>query len=619
MSDEIHEHDAKLKIDAINQPQRSAPNILNNSNSIKIDDKYILKLEKNVKNVSKVRKSTCKLLQFSSEWSFEEVLKRIDELDHIEYPQLFIFVIAATNYSLIKDKIEQLKASLLKFGSTRPLLVQLTSENENFTIFYYKEESSSFLLASYPTFWTTSEKFTNFPQFLNLFLNGFIDGADLKVLAAQDVILDRSIILRFLWALNFPVGFFQSIIFNVVKKSTFAEFLAALDAPFENAGSFLSNTAQQYICNVVEDDEDLTKDESIILTAIKCENYHVVDYLINYWTHLIQQLPFNHQIKVVTTAFETNQFDVLCDLLDYADYPFPTNFNVNSVIHKGFKSIIAERESLADAIKDDKMHKIEEFINDNSYSKVGYNINNKSALKQSAEASNFKIFNFLKSKEFYSANPNENFREAEKDAKKYTAQHRKLNVNEALLDDQKTINSLCNRSLIHNKRINKQQENEYRKKIRSWFEDISKIKNGREFLNAAASCTKLKIIFDFENKTVENVSLEGNNALGSTFPFFKWIFIGAKLLEKECGTIKQRDRTIKGVLAHELCHYVMRLVYENQENPYHKNRQDMKEMFEDISQAINKWPSKNSKDPDDECNGIISSVFGLYDANDFHP
>jgi len=112
---------------------------------------------------------------------------------------------------------------------------------------------------------------------------------------------------------------------------------------------------------------------------------------------------------------------------------------------------------------------------------------------------------------------------------------------------------------------------------------------------------------------VENASLAGPYSLGSTYPISKWIFIGAKLTDSQ-----KRDQRIKGVLAHELCHYVMRLVYENQENPYYKHMLKIAEAFEGIVKSIDKWSPKGAECPDDECNGIISSVFTLYSIDEFH-
>ena len=82
---------------------------------------------------------------------------------------------------------------------------------------------------------------------------------------------------------------------------------------------------------------------------------------------------------------------------------------------------------------------------------------------------------------------------------------------------------------------------------------------------------------------------------------------------------KKREQRIKGVLAHELCHYVTRLVFENQENPYYKHVLKETEMFEKIVKTIDKWSTEDAECPDDKCNRIISSVFTAYEQSDFHP
>lgn len=112
---------------------------------------------------------------------------------------------------------------------------------------------------------------------------------------------------------------------------------------------------------------------------------------------------------------------------------------------------------------------------------------------------------------------------------------------------------------------------------------------------------------------MENVSLTGENASGSTYSQSKWIFIGAKLSDEA------NEQQIKGVLAHELCHYILGLVYENQENPYYKHMIKIVEKFNEIVKVIDKWSQTgNTEGQDDECNGIISSVFIGYPVQDYH-
>jgi len=111
---------------------------------------------------------------------------------------------------------------------------------------------------------------------------------------------------------------------------------------------------------------------------------------------------------------------------------------------------------------------------------------------------------------------------------------------------------------------------------------------------------------------VENVALLSSSTLGVAFSTRRWIFIGAKLSDHE------REQEIKGVLAHELCHYVMFIVYSNSFFPYYKYAIESKNSFDEIVKTIDKWSAADSTIQDDECNEIISSVFESYQPEQFH-
>jgi len=68
--------------------------------------------------------------------------------------------------------------------------------------------------------------------------------------------------------------------------------------------------------------------------------------------------------------------------------------------------------------------------------------------------------------------------------------------------NQKSIMLLLNRSSIHNIEIDKNTENEYRKKFKEWYECIYATEFGKELIDIAAQCENLKLIFDFECPTV---------------------------------------------------------------------------------------------------------------------
>ncbi|KAL7012239.1 hypothetical protein ACKWTF_014709 [Chironomus riparius] len=623
MSDEIYEQgsSSSKQVEVI-EPPKSPPSLLSDANLIKIDKKLIFKLSKDGKNVKNEVKSICKVLHFSSEWSFEEVMTSIDGLDPKEYPQLFIFLIEATNLGFSSNnqddssaKVAQIHQMLLKFSLTRPMILQLTSEDENMSKFYYKEENSN-QFDVVDDLQHKIEDINSFPTFMSCFLDGNLVRTENKLLGMLDQLQNSSIFLRFLKTLKLSDKFFQKLVLKCSKNSSLAEFMAVLDVPFENDQMTLNYKAQSYLSQVFKGSQPLDVSTSVLLTAVENQNVEVIDYLIWNLTHFIQQLPFDHQVKVSTSAFDRGQLHDFCNLIDVADFPFPDKFKKEPTEHDRFEAIVEERAELEAAIKEENFDGIAKYTKINQNLKVVYNINNKSALSLAAEFEKLSAFNYLKLSGFKTTNPNEKLEECEKKTRKFVAQQRKQNVSTALIDDERSVNLLCNKSVICNKRISKEDEIKYRKKIRRWFEDISKIRNGSEFLDVAASCAKLTIIFDFENKTVENVSLSGPNVEGSMYPLSKWIFVGAKLIDDSGAKRKQK---IKGVLAHELCHYVMRLVYENQEMPYYKDSNDMKNKFKAIVKTINKWTTEDLERPDDKCNGIISSVFTAYKVEDFHP
>jgi len=57
-------------------------NVLAEHQGIKIDEKFILKFTKGTKKVTKEVKDSCKILHFSSEWTFKDVLMEIKRLDN---------------------------------------------------------------------------------------------------------------------------------------------------------------------------------------------------------------------------------------------------------------------------------------------------------------------------------------------------------------------------------------------------------------------------------------------------------------------------------------------------------------------------------------------------------
>lgn len=534
---------------------------------IKVNQNCIIDLTRNgYKNIKIEEKRKCKILKFSSEWKFCEVLKTIAALNLDEYPNLFIFVIQTSDINIYHveeeattsrrsiqkenvNLIDELKTILLNFGTSRPLILQLTSEDENMSKIYYKLENSNIF---YPIDAKHSniDQIIDFPTFLCSFLNGDFENFLSKVLKILPQVQNSSLILRFLRIFDLTEEVLVKLILEVARFGTKTDLLAVLDGSFEDDGRTLSIEAQNWLAIVFyeeqastessenpeegnvekdivnNDKQSISKQEqqetsniegdpdneifskssnrSVLLTAIENQNTEVIDYLITYWTFLIQELPFEHQVRISTAAFKTNQFEVLCDLLEYADYPFSEEFKLESIKHERITQIFSERTKFKAAIEAENYAIIDKFLNENLNLKLIYSPNNNSALTEAIILKKFGVFYYLKSLGYEGENCQNILKflskEEKEQAVKQAKNQRKANVNKSLKNVHKSILILSTKSLIHNRRTTTEQEAEFRKKIMKWYEDIFKI--APEMLNVVASCEQLKIIFDFESYSV---------------------------------------------------------------------------------------------------------------------
>jgi hypothetical protein len=284
------------------------------------------------------------------------------------------------------------------------------------------------------------------------------------------------------------------------------DLLAALGASLESEGRILNEEAEGYLYTASEEGEEVI---SILSKAIERSNEDVVNYLITHCTHLIQKLPFTHRIDISTDAFNKNKFDTLCDLLEYSDFPFPREFNSDFNNHERLSRIYQERIKFHEAIKNKKSKDVLDFIEKYSNLKIIYNISNKSAMCTAIDSKNFEEYYRFKSLGF-EAELTENcetreFSENDKKALEDQAERQtQINADRSISDKEKAVALLSSRSLIHNRKIAKEEELKYREKIKKWFKDLYKIKICMELIDVVVQCEELKIVFDFESESVRN-------------------------------------------------------------------------------------------------------------------
>jgi hypothetical protein len=247
----------------------------------------------------------------------------------------------------------------------------------------------------------------------------------------------------------------------------------------------------------VEENSDLYT--SVLLAAIENKNVNITEHLINYYSHLLQELPFKHQVRISTTAFESKQLDILCYLLDILDFPFPDNFKMpDPDDNERLFEIARDRVDFESDIKEERFEKLTNFIIENNYPKHIYNLSNESAIRQAIKIKNYALCFHLQShglRELLTS-------DEQKKLRQFALRERNQNVEQSLYDEKNSVNLLCTRSSLHNRRITKEQKEIYRKKIKQWYTAIYNARFGPEFLNAVSTCDEIKIIFDFNSENV---------------------------------------------------------------------------------------------------------------------
>lgn len=456
-------------------------------------------------------RKSCKILKFPSEFTFDEFLIGITELNSKEFQYLFFFIFESQKFKFSgqssnqkPEKVESLETFLLRFCKTRPMILQLVSKTENVTKLYYKDEN----VGEFFEINQQAHELQNvhqFPTFFSALMNKKIDKIDDELIEKLTKSGNSSLIVRLLRTLELSEDLNNKIIFKCAANGSKNQLLAALDVPFENGSDGLDLKVHNYLTNTFNlNSENNESQQSLLLIAIKNSNTEVLKFLTTSCKHLIKQLPYDHQVDISTTTFKANQFEVLCDLMQ-CDFPFPDDFESSDVKYPRLRKIIDEREAFHRWIEEENDKSMKIFIDKNQSMKIIYNTQNESALYNAMKLKKFKIFYYLKSLGFEGVCLN-SYKEIASDdeelevVKKSVAIQRRKNISNALPNVENSVMIMITKAFIHNQCD--ETKLEYRKMIDKWFKDIYRTKIGCKLLDVAAQCQDLKIFFDFENETV---------------------------------------------------------------------------------------------------------------------
>lgn len=245
------------------------------------------------------------------------------------------------------------------------------------------------------------------------------------------------------------------------------------------------------------------------------------------------------------------------------------------------KDYLADRKKFHQSIESGKVDEVKSFLT--KYPKVKYVLNDE---KQSAAATALKhqqleIYKLLISRQLCLG--------AEEDIEDYVNLYslevkrelrevHKLNAN---ISSIKHIAALISKSKLSHD-ASKHRRKEFNEVITKAFEELNEIKEIEPMLKALALAEDLNIVFDFYRDSVEHMDpTNGKRVKGICYIGRGDVYIGAKqLLEPNNNRFKAL-----GVLAHELGHYAMMLVYDNNAKPYHEHDDKNKETFDAIMKA----------------------------------
>jgi hypothetical protein len=140
--------------------------------------------------------------------------------------------------------------------------------------------------------------------------------------------------------------------------------------------------------------------------------------------------------------------------------------------------------------------------------------------------------------------------------------------------------------------------------IRKGFDFLFKIPQVAWILKVVAARREFKIIFDFTRDSVQFLVPNAEPYTNGLFYVNGKIYIAAKdMLDPE------KFLEVYSVIAHELCHFAMYLVFENDAKPYRKNQPEIEANFDQIMEDCQEFS---------ECQEIVDSVFECYPEEMFH-
>jgi NACHT domain len=256
---------------------------------------------------------------------------------------------------------------------------------------------------------------------------------------------------------------------------------------------------------------------------------------------------------------------------------------------------------LFQSISDNNCNNVKLFCYKYPHDKYVFSVNHESAIAVALRLERLEIYEFLISRGF-KLGAHEKFDEIINE-KKTNSENKSL-MKKALRTihnkfvKESTLKHLYDLNLKSKLSHNTDDANrlKFHEKIWKMYEELNELKLIDPILKVASSSKDLQIIFDFSRDSVDLMDPTKHKfVFGASYPSAAFIYIGAKSLLNYHERLK-----VGGTLAHELCHFTLKLVYKNKCQPFAESDEKSEQEYSKIIGTCEK---------DKKFDEIVSRVF----------
>jgi hypothetical protein len=572
----------------------------------KLNNEDILELFSTISNVTEIDEKFIHEIDFSS--FTEELTERLKldptfkilkfingpSIDFISSEFFSSFIQASTHLFVIifqtdDDINSEALTEILRIE--RPLMIQIAqSSGESKIICKPKSRIENFAIKEkLKCFDIKALDDESVEQFSGNLLNIKLDLDESKQLLINAAEKGKSLTIRFINLFKIDFENEEIPLVESLNCQQFESFLSVLDLPFQEAEAepMLDQKQREMLEKVDRDGNDILK------IATEKNDVEVVKFLAKQ----IEKSASNF-------AWELKRFECLLELIK-ADHEFPESFRLEDIkngFQEKFKEIVNERENFHEAIKIGSISKVHEFMQKNPQIKHGYDTKNFSALTLALKKNQFKIYALLRSEGFKPGKVDDYEESLQKLSESEKSQITKFNRDYFGRDDSTHLMYIMSKVRFG---FNTKDCKASYDVIRKMLAELNEISMVQPILKLMEISDDLQIVFDFDRQNVQDLDpTAGNSTTGKAYHRLGYIYVAAANYEN-------KFYDIIGTFAHELTHYAMQLIYENQCKPYTVNEETNDGKFDEITTKVH-------KSVEDSKNWIIRTVFRCYPREVWH-